>query len=595
MTKRPPDQSPGSPPDAANDRQDQADPGAPKTEMTVDVTPGDAGQIPEDPRSADRAESTSSQSPSAPEKTRSEVQLPPGEPDADLGGTVDSPSGLSDNTAIEAATLPPPGGVRTVAEGPFGKQTDGSSQRVRYFGEYELIQEIARGGMGVVYKARQTKLNRIVALKMILAGQLASQADVQRFYIEAEAAANLEHPGIVPIYEIGEHDGQHFFSMGFIEGESLDARVKEGPLPPHEAADITKKIAEAIAYAHERKVIHRDLKPANILIDADGQPKVTDFGLAKNYEGDSGLTATGQVLGTPSYMPPEQAAGETDRVGPAADVYSIGGVLYALLTGRPPFETASVVDTLVAVLEQEPVPVCRLNAMIHVDLETICLKCLNKNQEFRYQSAKELALELNRFLIGEPIQAKASTLLSRTWSTVLSETRHTEVMAMWSRVWKWHAALLCLLFVMTNILQLNDSASGIVVALWIPGFASIIFVMWHFRFRKGVPLTPIEKQLGQVWMMFVVTAILTGAINHLMHLDTLKLLPLVVLECGLAFCCMAAILGGSFYPIGIACFAVAVIMTIAPTIGPAIFGVSFAIGLLVPSLKFSRAARKKSG
>ena len=164
-------------------------------------------------------------------------------------------------------------------------------------------------------------------------------------------------------------------------------------------------------------------------------------------------------------------------------------------------------------------------------------------------------------------------------------------MAMWSRVWKWHAALLCLLFVMTNILQLNDSASGIVVALWIPGFASIIFVMWHFRFRKGVPLTPIEKQLGQVWMMFVVTAILTGAINHLMHLDTLKLLPLVVLECGLAFCCMAAILGGSFYPIGIACFAVAVIMTIAPTIGPAIFGVSFAIGLLVPSLKFSRAAR----
>lgn len=226
--------------------------------------------------------------------------------------TLPPRSQKGDTVATDEALLPPRAGsgeLNTVAEdsvsGSPGSGGDASS-RVRHFGEYELIDEIARGAMGVVYQARQAKLNRIVALKMILAGQLASDEDVQRFYIEAEAAANLEHPGIVPIYEIGEHDGQHFFSMAFIEGESLADRVKEGPMPPREAAEITKKIAQAIAYAHEHKVIHRDLKPANILIDADGQPKVTDFGLAKNTEGDSGLTASGQILGTPAYMPPNR-------------------------------------------------------------------------------------------------------------------------------------------------------------------------------------------------------------------------------------------------------------------------------------------------
>ena len=188
----------------------------------------------------------------------------------------------------------------------------------RYFGEYELLQEIARGGMGVVYKARQSRLNRTVALKMILSGQLASRDDVQRFYIEAEAAASLEHPGIVPIYEIGEHEGQHFFSMGFIDGAGLDVQVREGLMHPRKAAAVTQQVCEAIAYAHSQNVIHRDLKPANVLIDGKGRAKVTDFGLAKKTDADSGLTGTGQILGTPGYMPPEQASGKTDMIGPAA-------------------------------------------------------------------------------------------------------------------------------------------------------------------------------------------------------------------------------------------------------------------------------------
>ena len=223
---------------------------------------------------------------------------------------------LASPAVHEEATLPPRDQA-TVDLGPSRPvQPDASSpDRVRYFGDYELLREIARGGMGVVYRARQVSLNRPVALKMILAGQLASDDEVKRFYLEAEAAANLDHPGIVPIYEIGEHEGQHFFSMGFVEGTSLAAKVADGPLPPREAATLIVKVAEAVQFAHEKGVIHRDLKPANVLLDAQGQPKVTDFGLAKKLQADSGLTHTGQVMGTPSYMPPEQAEGEERRPG----------------------------------------------------------------------------------------------------------------------------------------------------------------------------------------------------------------------------------------------------------------------------------------
>jgi WD40 repeat protein len=301
------------------------------------------------------------------------------------------------------------GGLARPADG------DAALGTVHYFGDYELLHKVGSGGMGVVFKARQISLNRIVALKMILAGRLASGEDVRRFRLESEAAANLDDPGIVPIYEVGQHEGQHYFSMGFVEGESLAERVAGGPLPARQAADLVRQIAESVHHAHGRGVIHRDLKPANILLDHQGRPRITDFGLAKTIRDDRGLTATGQVMGTPSYMPPEQTSGRGDAIGPAADVYALGAILYCLLTGRPPFQASSPMDTLLQVREQEAVPPRQLNAAVPRDLETIALKCLQKEPMRRYGSARELADDLDRYRSGLPILARPIGRAERLW------------------------------------------------------------------------------------------------------------------------------------------------------------------------------------
>src|SRR5438067_3596570 len=314
---------------------------------------------------------------------------------ADDPGRSDTPSAVDDHGA------------------PNNKKSASVAELLGELGDYELLEEIGRGGQGVVFRARQKSLNRTVALKVSSLGQWASKAHLKRFRLEAEAAARLEHPGIVPIHDVGERDGSCYFSMKFIEGGQLDEVARREAMPIRRAVELIAKVARIVHYAHEHGILHRDIKPGNILLDRNGEPHLTDFGLARLVEADSTVTGTLEVLGTPSYMAPEQAAGNNAAVSSNTDVYGLGAVLYQLLTGQPPFAGGTTYETIKLLLDTEPRQPRLLNPKVDRDLSTICLKCLQKHPERRYPSALALAEDLERWLKHEPIQARRTGVLTR--------------------------------------------------------------------------------------------------------------------------------------------------------------------------------------
>jgi serine/threonine-protein kinase len=468
--------------------------------------------------------------------------------------------------------------------------------------DYELQEELGRGGMGVVYRARQMSLQRDVAVKLILRGTLASLDDLARFQAEAEAAGRLQHPHIVPIYEVANHQGQCYFSMQLVEGETLAAKLADGPLPAAEAARLISTVARAIHYAHTQGVIHRDLKPANILIDAAGEPHVTDFGLAKQLDAGTSLTRSGAVLGTPAYMAPELASGDRGTIGPASDVYSLGTILYALLTGRPPFQGPSPVDTVLMVLEQDPLPPRLLNRKLDRDLEMIVLKCLQKPPELRYASAAALADDLTAYLHDEPISARSGQF-SQVMARVFRETHHAIVLENWGLLWMWHAAVILVMCLVTNWLHTKRAdwpecaQPWPYLLLWGGGLALWAPIFWMLRHRIG-PVTAVERQIAHVWGGSVAAVILLFVVESLLGLPVLTLSPVLGLIGGAVFVAKAGILSGLFYLQAAAMFATALAMAELQRRGLdwgiSLYGLVSAAAFFLPGWKYyhqSRAGR----
>jgi serine/threonine-protein kinase len=484
--------------------------------------------------------------------------------------------------------------TRPAAPGPGPRTAAVVADLPRTFGDYELLEEIGRGGMGIVYKARQQSLGRTVALKMILRGELATAEDLARFQTEARAAAHLEHPAIVPVYGAGEHAGQAYFSMRYVEGETLGARLARAPLRPREAARLLAEVARAVHYAHERGILHRDLKPSNVLIDRDGRPHITDFGLAKRVAGDGagapGPTCTGAIVGTPAYMAPEQVSGSRGTPSPASDVYSLGVILYEMLTGRPPFQAPTPVDTLLLVLDQDPVRPRLLNPKVDPELELICLKCLQKEPELRYRSAADLAADLEAYLQGEKLSVGSFDLrsLGRLVSRMLRETHHAVVLENWGKLWMLHSLKVLLLCVLTTWMWWGGVANPLwYVLVWGGGLVAWGAVFWSLR-KRGGPVLFVERQVAHVWGAAIVATVMVFLVEMLLGLPVLTLSPILAVIAGMTFAVKAGMLSGAFYVSAAALFLTALPMALYPHYGILLFGLASAVCFFVPGLKYHR-------
>lgn len=461
---------------------------------------------------------------------------------------------------------------------------------------YEILGIVGRGGMGVVYKARQQTLNRLVAIKMLLPNAVGSPSELLRFRTEVEATAALHHPNIVRVHDFSECDGQPYFTMELIEGDSLEQRLANSPLPSRTAARYLAAVARAIHHAHQHGILHRDLKPSNILIDAGDQPHVTDFGIAKRLSHDAGPTQTGSILGTPSYMAPEQASGNKN-LSAATDVYGLGALLYAVLTGRPPFVGETLTDTLLQVLEREPVPPKLLNPNVDRDLETICLKCLEKNPGNRYVSAEALAADLERFLAGDSITARSVNLFDRL-ARAFGRSAHDVEFHSWGT----------LLLLIGIIVFVTHTANFVAWQMGMPGwtrwitgavqFTLICLAFWRHRPGRLLPTTPAERQLWAIWIGYFLASGVAVLIDaQLVNRDVAgasrwSLYPVSALLAGFAFFVMGTAYWGGCYLIGLAFCAVAVLMPLKMEYAPLAFASTWSIFLCLLGLRLRKLGQQ---
>ncbi|PHQ32482.1 serine/threonine-protein kinase [Rhodopirellula bahusiensis] len=454
-------------------------------------------------------------------------------------------------------------------------------------GDFDLLEEVGRGGMGVVFRARQRSLDREVAIKMILRGRLASDADLQRFMAEAAATASLDHPSIVPVYEVGDIEGRPFFSMQFIEGQTLSQRVASGPMAPREAARMVAQIARAVSVAHQAGILHRDIKPGNILIADDGRPMITDFGLAKQVGAKMDLTRTGMLVGTPAYMSPEQAGGRRGDIGPASDVYSLGCVLYFALTGRAPFVAESPMELVMLVTEQDPTPPRALRPSLDRDLEMITIRCLQKPADLRYPTAEALANDIEAYLADERVDARSGHF-NQVLARVFRETHHAAVLEKWGLLWMWHSLVLLVASLMTwQMALVGINERWIYVAVWVIGLSAWAAVFWKLRQRMG-PVTFIERQVAHVWGASLITTAMLFPLEWWIGLEPLRLAPMLGVITAMVFLIKAGMLSGAFYIQTVLLLATAVAMAVFPSAAHLIFGIVAAGCFFVPGYKYER-------
>jgi predicted Ser/Thr protein kinase len=483
-----------------------------------------------------------------------------GGPEAD-GRTVDFAGGSSGDEP--GGPLPSP-----TTQGADASRIEVAVRRL-VSGEYELLEEIGRGGMGVVYKARQVGLNRLVALKMILAGEHASEASLRRFRVEAEAAARLQHEGVVRVYDVGHEAGRPYLVMEYVEGGSLKDRLDGTPWPCRQAAQLVERLAGIIHAAHENRIVHRDLTPANVLLTPQGQVKVTDFGLARLIDEVGARTQTGDVLGTPSYMAPEQARGQSKYVGPPADVWALGAILYELLTGRPPFRGATTMDTLLQVIGDKPVPARLLNSRIDRDLDTVCLKCLEKDPAKRYASAAALAEDLGRYRDGRSVRARPpgwADAVVRGLGSLSEQFEHT----LWAKI-SLAAALIGLAFHLTVYWLVHTRQPA--ELWWLTVGTGWVLLGGAFAYYLGPrrhTLTRAEAQVLTLWgghlLGTVVLWVALGAPFDRSLLTTFY--PAYAVLTGLMMLVQGSIYWGRFYLVGLAYFALALVMPFTPDWAP---------------------------